>query len=529
MTVDSDRLFKWGIVLLLAYPLVAASYVFLFSLPELSGNLNLFLEQGYPHLFMLARYGGVAGLLMVVAHYFQSAGREEKRYRRLDYLVILLLFASVAVVVAVVCLNLTDRPGPYKGFANFLFLGRLVIQAACVLGWAYGIWRLRMPWLLFCSVLVMALGSFPQIPNNAPDFARSFMVSQENASKYRSSLETSEEPQIPDSEVIENGEDRVQVTSSTSVLFSVDLGGMLYFLLIPVYTFMRWGGRLQKRGLLGTGGVPDMVSRSSDGWVYATGEACLFLALPLAVAGAVVLSFLQTQWPRFTWNTSALMEAGLVVLTAALMALVFPRVGVLSPKRLEKADRGLGRVLLFLLLFPVASGFAAVYEWVVEGTIFPASTVESFGDLFYVAIWCGFHLAAVLVWYRGVQKKRPLLAVCGSIVFVSLLVPQAVLSSLYPHVPFPSDVEASLSNDDSVLEEGEKDIPQDNTTVSKSDVAHFCERMCMPWGTNRVHLIFFPQYIRMHVTALLLFTLMRFWGDVFSRGKASPEEEPALT
>jgi len=87
----------------------------------------------------------------------------------------------------------------------------------------------------------------------------------------------------------------------------------------------------------------------------------------------------------------------------------------------------------------------------------------------------------------------------------------------------------STNNNHPIFEEGEKDLPEDTTTTSASDAARFCARMCMPWGTNRAPFIFFPRYIHLHVAALLLFTLMRFWADVFSEKKVSQQEEPALS
>lgn len=527
MPVNNDRLFKWGVMLVLIYPFLSVTLLFFPSV--MSPWLFEVVFQVTAFLSMCAWYTGIVGFLMIVAHYFSTTGREEKRYRRLDYMVIVALVALTAGIALIFRAYFVAEPHPYyEGFVRYLHLGWFVCLGACVLGWAYGLLRFRIRWVMLCSAAAMTLSFLPQIPYNAPEFIETFLMPSENAPDPSASLETTDEQPPLDSAVIQDGEDSVRIKNNKATPSTIYLGGMFLFLFVLVYTWMRWGGTLLKNGSSGDGANFDSLPRPTGGSAYVMGEAYLFLALPLVIVTAIGLSGLQTQRSLFSYNILAMLEAGLVMVTAVSLLLVLPRLGRLSPERLERTDRGLHRMVLFLLLFPVGGSLAILYERMAGGTLNPCAAV-GLGSLFHALIRQGFLLAAVLLWFRGVQKKRPLLAVCGGIVFVSLLVPQAVLSSLYPHVPFPSDVEASVSNDDSVLEEEEKDIPQDSTTVSESDVASYCERMRMPWGTNRVHLIFFPRYIHMHATALLLFTLMRFWGDVFSRGEASPEEGPAPT
>lgn len=525
MTVDNDRLFKWGVTLVLAYPFLSATLLFFPSV--MSPWLFEVVFQVSMLLFTCAGYACIAGFLMIVAHYFRTGGREAKRYRGLDYLVIVALIALAAGTALILRAYFIAEPHPYyEDFVRYLHLGWFVCLSACVLGWAYGLWRLRIRWVMLCSASALALSFLPQIPYNAPEFIETFLMPSENSPDPPASLETTDEQPPLDSAGIQDGEDSVRIKNNKATPSTVHLGSMFLFLFVLVYTWMRWGGTLLKSGSSGDGGNPETIPYQTGGWAYAIGEIYLLLALPLVVAAAIGLSFLQTRCPIFTYNTVALLEAGLVVVTAVVLLLVLPRLGRLSPERLDKTDRGLRRVLLFLLLFPLGTGLAIVCERMVGGTLNPYAAT-GFGSLIRVALQNVFLFAALLLWFWGVQKKHALYAVCGGILFVSLLVPQAVLSSLYPQVPFPSDVEASGIVDDSGPQE--TDMPSGNAGTPKSDAADYCERVRMPWGTNRVHLIFFPQYIRMHVTVLLLFTLMRFWGDVFSRGKASPEEEPALT
>jgi len=531
MTLDNDRLFKWGVVLLLAYPLLSMILIFspLFSLSEMSLWLFDFLLQVTTLPVTCAAYACIAGFLMIVAHYFRTGGRETKRYRGLDYLAIVALIALAAGTALILRAYFIAEPPPYyEGFVRYLHLGWFVCLGACVLGWAYGLWRLRIRWVMLCSVSALALSFFPQIPYNAPEFIEAFVMPVEYAPDPAASLETADEQLPLDTTVIQDGEDTVAVESNTATRSIVHLGSVFPFLFVVVYTWMRWGGKILKRGPSGEGADYNALPHPVGGWAYVMGEAYLLLALPLVVVAAIGLSGLQTQRSLFSYNIVALLEAGLVVVTAASLLLVLPRLGRLSPERLEKTDRGLRRILLLLILFPVGSSLAIVYDRMTGGTLNPCASV-GLGSLFHAFIQQGVLLAAVLLWFRGVQKKQVLLAVSGGILFVVLLSPPAVLSTRYPHVPFPPQVDVSTNNDHPVLEEGEKNLPEDTTTTSASDAARFCERMRMPWGTNRAHFIFFPRYIHLHAAALLLFTLMRFWADVFSEKQASQQEEPALT
>ncbi|NLV46648.1 MAG: hypothetical protein GXY07_19375 [Candidatus Hydrogenedentes bacterium] len=526
MTVDNDRLFKWGIVLLLAYPFLSLALSLFFLLPLSILNIFLPIEQGVMYLFTPARYACIAGILLLVAHYFRTAGRDEKGNRCVyGVLVLALLLGGIGSLLVFLKFSVTEMSPFYEGFVRYLYLGRFLCLGACAFGWAYGLWRLRIRWVLFCSVLVLVVRFLPQIPYNSPAYFESFGLPLDNAPTQSSSLETSEEQPIPDNEVIEKEEDTVDTVTTHTV---VDFAPTMIFLFVLVYTWMRWGGTLLKGGSSGDGGNPDEIPHHAGGWLYVLGKTYLLLALPLVIVAAIGLSFLQTRVPLFNYNTAALLEAGLVIVTAGILLLVIPRLGRLSPERLDKTDRRLRQVLLFLLLFPLGSGLAIVYERMVGGTLNPYAAT-GFGSLIRVALQNVFLFAALMLWLWGVQKKHALYAVCGGIVFVSFLIPQAVLSSLYPQVPFSLKVDAFGYVEDSVWEESGADLLPGDAETSKSVAARNCERIDMPCGTNPVRLLFFPQYIRMHVTALLLFTLMRFWGDVFSRGKASPEEEPALT
>lgn len=526
MTVDNDRLFKWGIVLLLAYPFLSLALSLFLILPLSILNIFLPIEQGVRYLFTPARYACIAGFLLLVAHYFRTAGRDAKGNRCVyGVLVLALLLGGIGSLKVFLTFSFTEMSPFHEGFVRYLYLGRFLCLGACAFGWAYGLWRLRIRWVLFCSVLVLVVRFLPQIPYNSPAYFESFGLPLDNVPTQSSSLETSEEQPIPDNELIEKEEDTVDTVTTHTV---VDFAPTMLFLFVFVYTWMRWGGTLLKSGSSGDGGNPETIPYQTGGWAYAIGEIYLLLALPVVVAAAIGLSFLQTRYPIFTYNTVALLEAGLVVVTAVVLLLVLPRLGRLSPERLDKTDRGLRRVLLFLLLFPFGTGLAIVCERMVGGTLNPYAAT-GFGSLIRVALQNVFLLAALLLWFWGVQKKHALYAVCGGILFVSLLVPQAVLSSLYPQVPFSLKVDAFGYVEDTVWEESVEDLMPGDAESSKSVAARYYERIDMPWGTNPVRLLFFPQYIRMHVTALLLFTLMRFWGDVFSRGKASPKEEPALT
>ncbi len=530
MTVDNDRLFKWGVVSLLAYPLLSMIPIFspLFFPSEMSLWLFEFLLRVSTLLVTCAAYACIAGFLMIVAHYFRTGGRETKRYRGLDYLVIVALIVLLAGTASIFwAYFIAERPPYYEGFVRYLHLGWFVCLGASVLGWAYGLWRLRIRWMMLCSVSALALSFFPQIPYNAPEFIEAFMMPAEYAPDPAASLEITDEQPPLDATIIQDGENAAGLENTTATRSIVHLGGVFPFLLVVVYTWMRWSGRVLKRDPFREGADSNALPHPAGGWAYVMGEAYLLLALPLVIVTAIGLSGLQTQRSLFSYNTLALLEAGLVAVTAVSLLLVLPRQGRLSPERLEKTDRGFRRIVLLLILFPVGSSLAIVYDRMTGGTLNPSAAV-GLGSLFHALIRQGVLLAAVLLWFRGVQKKQALLAVSGGILFVVLFSPPAVLSTLYPHVPFPPNVEVSTNNDHPVLEEGGKDMPQDNTTASASDAARFCERMRMPWGTNRAHFIFFPRYIHLHASALLLFTLMRFWADVFSEKQASQPEEPAL-
>lgn len=527
MPVNNDRLFKWGVMLMLIYPFL--SVILLFFPSVMSPWLFEVVFQVTTFLSMCGLYTGIVGFLMIVVHYFNTTGREEKRYRRLDYMMIVALVALTAGIALIFRAYFVAEPHPYyESFVRYLHLGWFVCLGACVLGWAYGLLRFRIRWVMLCSASAMTLSFLPQIPYNAPEFIETFLMPSENAPDPSASLETTDEQPPLDSAAIQDVEDSVRIKNNRATPSTIYLGDMFLFLFALVYTWMRWGGTLLKNGSSGDGGNPDEIPHHTGGRTYALGETYLLLALPLVIVAAIGLSFLQMQVLLFTYNTAALLEAGLVVVTAGILLLVIPRLGRLSPERLDKTDRRFRQVLFFLLLFPLGGILAIVYERMVGGTLNPYAAV-GFASLFHATTQQAFLLAALLLWLWGVQKKHALCAVCGGIVFVSLLGPQVVLSSLYPHVSFSSDVEASGVVDDSVWQESGADLLPDDAETSKSDAARYCERMNMPWGSNPVRLLFFPRYIRMHVTALLLFTLMRFGADVFPKEEASPHEEPALS
>jgi len=385
MTVDNDRLFKWGVALLIVLPFLMVILPFIFP-SEMSPWLFEFFFLITTLLGTCAMYACIAGFLMIVAHYFRTGGRETKRYRGLDYLVIV---ALIALVVGTAFFSwayfVAEMPLSYKGFVHYLHLGWFVCLGASVLGWAYGLWRLRIRWVMLCSVSALALSFLPQIPYNDPEFIEMFMLPMEHAPDPAASLETADE-QLPfDTTVIQDGEDTVAVESNTATRSIVHLGSVFPFLFVVVYTWMRWGGKMLKKGPAGEGADYNALPHPAGGWAYVMGETYLLLALPLVIVTAIGLSGLQTQWSLFTYNIVALLEAGLVVVTAASLLLVLPRLGRLSPERLEKTDRGLRRIVLLLILFPVGGSLAIVYDRMTGGTLNPYAAV-GLGSLFHTLI-----------------------------------------------------------------------------------------------------------------------------------------------
>ena len=143
MTVDNDRLFKWGVVSLLAYPLLSMIPIFspLFFPSEMSLWLFEFLLRVSTLLVTCAAYACIAGFLMIVAHYFRTGGRETKRYRGLDYLVIVALIVLLAGTASIFwAYFIAERPPYYEGFVRYLHLGWFVCRApVCLDGrMAYG-------------------------------------------------------------------------------------------------------------------------------------------------------------------------------------------------------------------------------------------------------------------------------------------------------------------------------------------------------------------------------------------------------
>lgn len=489
------KFFTFGVVLLATDPLFDALHILHLmatSHPLMHGHPIHFLERIFFAVTPFIHYVAIAGFLILIAHHFRTAGSAEKQYRMLDR-VLALFIAVVAAsgVLGQIWLSISQNPissgnFPYRGLALLVNMGEYLAGILCMFAWAHGLWHGRRGMALLGSAAYLMVALMPSPPVNNPDFFVSQPPSQGHLSEsvltddkvpLQGGPETLQE--FDESDTVPPKQD-VMVVSETKTSVKVSLRYLAGIFLF--YTWMRWGGRVKHRSTA----LPEPVPEAPETPIpraYLRGEFVLLLLLPTAFAGAVILSLVQQRLPLLTYNFSAAMEFGLVVLVAWAFFVVYRHLPDLGPTQLRGLERVLG-VLLWLFLLPL------VLQCI--GPVWTIATLHSnpylyntvgYGEMMHKLLHALIQLTGVWFWRRGVRKNLPIHALCGAALFAALFSPIWLARELYP---------AAFGSSD------------------------------FPMGSDTAQMIFWPGYFRFHLTTLVLLTFMLL-GPV-----SSPENEQQI-
>lgn len=274
--MSERRLFTLGAILLLSRFVFSLLVDILLVGPALIGAGGYYWHSVYsntiyyiffsPVTATLISLGSVAGMLLLIRHYYRVKESETHRYRLLDRALALLFAVHVAATFLMLASLPAWVPGPHIGLARLLAYSRGLLQAGCALVWALGLWRARAGMALLFSVACVAFTFMPHIPINNPAFTAEIEAYGQRPGagdsagmfNHEDTAGISPAPPVVDAEVSpESYEDFYVVQEPTrgAVMPSRTFG---WEFLLLTYTWLRWGRHAYK----GAARLPDEASLS---------------------------------------------------------------------------------------------------------------------------------------------------------------------------------------------------------------------------------------------------------------------------
>jgi len=206
-----------------------------------------------PYLFSVVvaagMYISVAGLLLLIKHYFKAEAGDEKIYRFVDYALAAYMALELLVMELMFLLIpfADNSPGPYIGFIYWLNNFRGILAIGFMLLWIYGLFRGNGRMALLFSLCFFVLTYLPFIPyNNAEFFEQQDAYYEQKRSLMPEDYEIKymEEADFDLDEATTDSEDVITVVVSDQkepIEPRIIEHGSSTYLLILAYTWLRFG------------------------------------------------------------------------------------------------------------------------------------------------------------------------------------------------------------------------------------------------------------------------------------------------
>lgn len=208
----------------------------------------------------IARFGGIAGLFLLVWHHRTTDETEKRPYGRLDRYVALMLIFGASYVLVSVWYTIGASPYPYVGFTLFLWIGRLLVFCVSLFLWAGALRSSRGALARWCSALCMVLYFLPPPPTNNPELLKVFETCANKEACVAASYNDIS-TDMPNIQGETSDEEVNNVTPETVVSHKFYHPGRLPILLLMIYTWMRLGKRAlpQTPRIISGYGVSEMI------------------------------------------------------------------------------------------------------------------------------------------------------------------------------------------------------------------------------------------------------------------------------